>query len=516
MFKVMRIFCSLFSQALGQVGLSKNTIPSNSRLVFVPPPEYQDLLSEDDLLDFSFRISAEFGLSQFPAKADVIRSGYCATSIYALQRAGQLIQNEKVPLCVVCAVNLISVYKIAATNRKGLYSSTYPQPFGVHRDGNSRVESVISFVLTTPEFRSEQRLPTLGKFRSILAADFTEQMQQQKESGQKCLAQTLCMKEALKMANVRPEDVAYLEVHGSATKDGDVEEFTSVRDVYCSPSRRTELAIGCLTGTVGNVEAASGLLEVLKTILVLHFGVIPPNMNPQKPYEFDELCNISNLPNVTFPTTEAKNQWDISAQGPTLIGAVNSFGVGGDAAHIIVEVDDEVRASLRHFLEMERNIWCSDPSYSLSPPLSQLRQLPLTSLSNVAKFSITFPNGQHVQWIRPVDLSNIGDIANEIMLWEEEGEVVPRLSTLHPEGKGLNAPVIVTLRDVFFPIPTNAQKELELKLLEERAVLLWYNADLGLCCYRMDVFLVHSLGEGTENHVEGDEDEGDEDEGEQK
>ncbi|CAG0900288.1 unnamed protein product [Cyprideis torosa] len=81
--------------------------------------------------------------------------------------------------------------------------------------------------------------------------------------------------EVYEEAGVQPQDVAYVEAHGTGTKVGDPQELNAITDVFCK-GRNTPLLIGSVKSNVGHAEPASGMCQVVKTLLAMESGVGDP------------------------------------------------------------------------------------------------------------------------------------------------------------------------------------------------------------------------------------------------
>ena len=81
-----------------------------------------------------------------------------------------------------------------------------------------------------------------------------------------------------KQANLDPRDIQYVEAHGTGTEAGDIIEINSIRNSFCV-DRETPLFVGSIKSNIGHLESASGLAGIMKSILVLEKGYIPPNVN---------------------------------------------------------------------------------------------------------------------------------------------------------------------------------------------------------------------------------------------
>ena len=119
-----------------------------------------------------------------------------------------------------------------------------------------------------------------------------------------CKAQTALMEDAYAQAGLDPADTHYVEAHGTGTKVGDpieVEAMANVLSKKRGPSN--PLIVGSVKANIGHLETASGLAGLIKVILCLEKGLIPPSINFE--YENKELLlNRRHLkvqgPNLTF------------------------------------------------------------------------------------------------------------------------------------------------------------------------------------------------------------------------
>jgi acyl transferase domain-containing protein len=144
------------------------------------------------------------------------------------------------------------------------------------------------------------------------------------------LAQQAVVRLALRVAGVEPIDVAYVEAHGTGTALGDPIELEALDTVLgaARPAARP-LVLGSVKTNLGHLESASGVAGLMKVVLALRHGVIPPNLH------FNTLTPRVSLrgPAPMVPTTAVP--WPAS-DGPRLAG-VSSFGFSGTNAHVVLE-----------------------------------------------------------------------------------------------------------------------------------------------------------------------------------
>ncbi|MCY3752148.1 MAG: SDR family NAD(P)-dependent oxidoreductase [Gammaproteobacteria bacterium] len=139
------------------------------------------------------------------------------------------------------------------------------------------------------------------------------------------------MGEALSQAGVTATDVDYLEAHGTGTTVGDPIEINAVAEVYCKGRATGQpLLTGSVKTNVGHLESAAGVAGVIKAVLATKRGVIPKHLHFHDP---NPAIDWDRLPlQVTTDLTE----WPRRNGRPRLAG-VNSFGISGTNAHIVLE-----------------------------------------------------------------------------------------------------------------------------------------------------------------------------------
>ena len=143
-------------------------------------------------------------------------------------------------------------------------------------------------------------------------------------------AQQAVMRAAIADAGVLPEAVSFVEAHGTGTPLGDPIEVRALSQVYGSgrPSDQP-LAIGSVKTNVGHLEAAAGIVSLIKVVLALEHGQIPPHLHLRNPNpNFD----WAKWP-IVVPTR--LTPW-LPASGRRIAG-VSSFGLAGTNAHVILE-----------------------------------------------------------------------------------------------------------------------------------------------------------------------------------
>jgi 3-oxoacyl-[acyl-carrier-protein] synthase II len=128
-----------------------------------------------------------------------------------------------------------------------------------------------------------------------------------------------CMKAALHSASLSPQDVNYINAHGTATPLGDIAETKAIKTVFGGHARK--LAVSSTKGATGHMLGAAGAVELITCVKAIETGVVPPTINYEKP---DPECDLDCVPNQA---RELKVN----------VALNNSFGFGGHNAATVVK-----------------------------------------------------------------------------------------------------------------------------------------------------------------------------------
>lgn len=126
-----------------------------------------------------------------------------------------------------------------------------------------------------------------------------------------------CMRNALADAEMNPEDIGYINAHGTSTQAGDIAETQAIRSVFGDAA--DNLAVSSSKSMIGHLLGAAGAVEAIICILSLYEQVITPTINLENP---DEGCDLDYVPGVARPVS-------IHA------ALSNSFGFGGTNGSLI-------------------------------------------------------------------------------------------------------------------------------------------------------------------------------------
>lgn len=131
--------------------------------------------------------------------------------------------------------------------------------------------------------------------------------------------QAKCMQRAIKDAGMKPEDIDYINAHGTSTPMNDKGETMAIKDTF--GKHAYELAVSSIKSMTGHLLGAAGGVECIATALTIETGMIPPTINYETP---DEELDLDYVPNKARKS-------DVNA------ALSNSFGFGGHNATILLK-----------------------------------------------------------------------------------------------------------------------------------------------------------------------------------
>lgn len=261
----------------------------------------------------------------------------CSTALVALHQAMQSLRGSEADMSVVSGVNLmLNPDQFKSIGSLGMLSPDgRSYAFDSRANGYGRGEGVATIVLK----RLSDALAANDPIRAVIRETALNQDGKTETittpSGP---AQEELMRECYRRAGLDPRGTQYFEAHGTGTQAGDPIEAGAMGSVFGSGEGRVEkkhyLRIGSVKTNVGHAEAASGLAAVVKGVLCLEKGMIPPSINFKTPN-----------PKLKLDEWRLKVATELEPWPESLIGgprrlSVNNFGYGGTNAHVILESAD--------------------------------------------------------------------------------------------------------------------------------------------------------------------------------
>ena len=142
--------------------------------------------------------------------------------------------------------------------------------------------------------------------------------------------QRAAIRRALTAAGAGADSIGYVEMHGTGTLKGDPIEFEAASSAFREETDRTGYcAIGSVKGNIGHLDACAGIAGLIKVLLVLKYGVIPPVAGFSRP---NPALDVANSP---FVIPRRAIPWPPT--GAPRMAGLTSLGVGGTNVHMVVQ-----------------------------------------------------------------------------------------------------------------------------------------------------------------------------------
>ncbi|WP_198315754.1 type I polyketide synthase [Chitinophaga tropicalis] len=249
----------------------------------------------------------------------------CSSSLTALHLGVSAILNGECTQAIVGGVNaILSPGPTITLSQFGMMSPAGRcKTFDANADGYVRAEGCGLVMLK----RRSAALRDGDKILAVVSASATGQDGRSPgitfPSGE---AQARLIERTLKEGNINRADISCIEAHGTGTAAGDPVEMAQLARIYGNVEG-APCYVGSVKASIGHLEAAAGIASVIKSILMLQHGKIPPQLH------FDQLNPNIHLQGTRLHIPTRLTPWNVKKKRI----AISSFGFGGSLAHTILE-----------------------------------------------------------------------------------------------------------------------------------------------------------------------------------
>jgi 3-oxoacyl-[acyl-carrier-protein] synthase II len=261
----------------------------------------------------------------------------CAGGLTTVALATSALRNREIDLALAGSVNLLSYgYMHAVMVSMGAVSRTgAPRCFDAQADGYVRGEGVFVFVLKRLADALADQDPVHAVIRGAAVSHDGRAGGLTKTDSR---SQQRLISRALRQAGVTVADLGYVEAHAAGSPVGDAIEVTTLGQLLAEqpgdpPSAGGPtgiLWVGSAKSNIGHLEGAAGAASLLRAVMVLRRGAIPPTPG------FGTLHPDADLRGMPVAIADRMVPWPRTAGSRRLVG-VDSFGVGGSNAHVVLE-----------------------------------------------------------------------------------------------------------------------------------------------------------------------------------
>ncbi|MCD6567682.1 MAG: beta-ketoacyl-ACP synthase II [Dehalococcoidia bacterium] len=188
------------------------------------------------------------------------------------------------------------------------------RPFDLNRSGFIFGEGAGILVLESYEHAKKRGAPILAE---VAGAGWSFDAYDQTAPAPE--AEAYAMQTALQRAGVKPEEVDYINAHGTSTKLNDANETKAVKIVF--GERAYKIPISSTKSMVGHIVTAAGAIEIIASVMIMNRGIIHATINYETP---DPECDLDYVPNV-------------ARRAEVNVCLSNSFGLGGENCCLVLK-----------------------------------------------------------------------------------------------------------------------------------------------------------------------------------
>lgn len=243
----------------------------------------------------------------------------CATSNNAIISAAQHIRNGDVDLMLcggveapIIPMGVAGFNACKALSQRNDAPTKASRPWDKDRDGFVMGEGAGVLLLESLEHALARNAPIFAEYRGGGLSCDAHHMTEPRQDGE---GVALCIKRALKDANVTPDQVNYINAHATSTPVGDMAEVDALKKVF---TNRSKITMNATKSMIGHSLGAAGGLEAVATIKAITDGVVHPTINLENPE-----------PGVDFHIPTKAEKLDVR------VALSNSFGFGGHNATLV-------------------------------------------------------------------------------------------------------------------------------------------------------------------------------------
>ncbi|WP_306425741.1 polyketide synthase [Streptomyces sp. CS159] len=250
----------------------------------------------------------------------------CASSLAALDVAVGRLRSGAADYAVAGGVELpCNTRDMVLCSALGLLSHSRITPFDAAADGFTPGDGCALFLLKRLTDARRDGDPVFGVLRAVGASNDAKSLIAPDVDGQ-----TRAVRQAFAQVDFGPDEVDYLEAHGTGTRLGDRVEVAAAAQVYGTGRRSAPLHIGSAKSFLGHTFAAAGAAGLLRTLQALRRATLPPSVN------LSELSPDLALDAVPARVATEALPWPAGRDRPRR-AAVSAFGTGGINYHLLLE-----------------------------------------------------------------------------------------------------------------------------------------------------------------------------------
>ncbi|MBI3175828.1 MAG: beta-ketoacyl-ACP synthase II [Chloroflexi bacterium] len=245
----------------------------------------------------------------------------CATGTNALGEAAAIIRRGAADVMIaggaeaaIVSLAMAGMNVMGALSTRNESPETASRPFDKERDGFVMAEGAGVLILEEEEHARARGARILCEFKGYGTTDDAHHISAPAENG---AGAALSMSLALQDAGLKPEDIGYINAHGTSTPLNDKSETAAIKTVFGEHAYR--VAISSTKSMTGHMLGASGAVEAAACVKVFEHNILPPTVHYSTPDPECDLDYVPNQPRAAQPEHVMSNSFGFGGHNATLI-----------------------------------------------------------------------------------------------------------------------------------------------------------------------------------------------------
>ncbi len=245
----------------------------------------------------------------------------CAASTQAVGEAMLLIRRGDADIMIaggahsmIHPLGITGFNLLTALSRRNDSPETASRPFSASRDGFVIGEGAAILILESLTSARKRGVPILAEVLGYGSSSDAFRVTDMHEEGRGAVQ---AMRAALADAKLTPQDIDYVNTHGTSTAENDSIETLAIKTVF--GERAKQVLVSSIKSMLGHLIGAAGAAEIIASVLTIREGVVPPTINLHDPDPKLDLDYVPNVPRKASVNTVMKESFGFGGQNNVVI-----------------------------------------------------------------------------------------------------------------------------------------------------------------------------------------------------
>jgi 3-oxoacyl-[acyl-carrier-protein] synthase II len=245
----------------------------------------------------------------------------CASGTNALGEAAEMIRRGAADVMIagaseaaIAGLTMAGMNSMTALSTRNEDPTRASRPFDKDRDGFLMGEGAGVLILESYEYAKSRGATILAEFSGYGTTDDAHHISAPAENG---AGAAISMQTAMDNAGLKPEDISYINAHGTSTQLNDKSETAAIKTVFGKQAYK--IPVSSTKSMTGHLLGASGAVEAVICVLAIQDNILPPTINYTTPDPVCDLDYVPNKPRKAEPTHVMSNSFGFGGHNATLI-----------------------------------------------------------------------------------------------------------------------------------------------------------------------------------------------------